>query len=744
MSRDGFFQLPLCLHFVNNLEISPETNDRLAKVGPLINSIKNWCRQLGLERHLCVDEQIIPFTGAINIKQYIKGKPCPWGIKIFVLCSQIGQTYDFLFYQGKSTPLDEENLTRFGQAASVLLHLAQSITKPGHKLFYDNYFSSYKLLNDDKAIKKEGTSEEVINTDGVVIVKWFDNRTVCLASNYVGKCVKDKVKRSDKKEAKYTTIERPEIIKDYNQSMGGVDLLDQCVHVGNHFKSCDLETEQSLIHKSKIMLSKMRKIWPYMDMDGYMNIWILKPTAGSRGIGIHICRTLAYVLRIVSERKTYKYIIQKYIERPLLIYNTKFDIRQWFLISSTSPLTIWMYKVCYLRFSSQTYNLRKLHESIHLTNNSVQCKYQNSNRDPALPEYNMWDSHKFKSYLEMIGYPNVFDEIIYPGMRQCITAAILIHQDYINTRKNSFELYGADFMLTEDFTPWLIEINSRPALHASTPITARMCPQVLEDVVKVIIDKTRNPNANTGSFELLYKEKLHQLPPLDPTGLQLQGKPLPQEFFYTPINDSSGSLQPEKLSSDIINISSTHTYMKYVSKQMKKTLENLLDIIHKERTRRQKLKTRRSYLTVQSGKIPIDLEKDSIQYVENINKVNDSIKEIQQILKPNFISDRKLQDLTATIEREELSTEKLSNKSSEVELTEICYSTPNVTKKIELNNTDTKYFLPKQTDEQLNKESAKIEEALNKINDSKSSMGYLIDFLKFLNVWGIKAAETMN
>lgn len=262
--------------------------------------------------------------------------------------------------------------------------------------------------------------------------------------------------------------------------------------------------------------------------------------------------------------------------------------------------------------------------------------------------------------------------------------------------------------------------------------------------VSVIIDKTRNPNATTGSFELLYKEKLYQLPPLDPAGLQLQGKPLTQEFFYTPLNDSSGSLQPEKLSSDIINISSTHTYMKYVSKQMKKTLENLLDIIHKERMRRQKLKTRRSYLTVQSGKIPIDLEQDSIQYVENINKVNDSIKEIQQILKPNFISDRKLQDLTSSIERDKMSTGKLSNKSSEVQLTEICYSTPNVTKKIELNNNDTKYYLPKQTDEQLSKESAKIEEALHKINNNKSSMGYLLDFLKFLNVWGIKAAETMN
>ena len=73
-------------------------------------------------------------------------------------------------------------------------------------------------------------------------------------------------------------------------------------------------------------------------------------------------------------------------------------------------------------------------------------------------------------------------------MEQAIVGTLLAAQENIVPRLNSFALYGADFMLTEDFIPWLIEINSHPCMALTTSVTKRMCPEVVEDLCKGILN----------------------------------------------------------------------------------------------------------------------------------------------------------------------------------------------------------------------------------------------------------------
>jgi tubulin monoglycylase TTLL3/8 len=53
-------------------------------------------------------------------------------------------------------------------------------------------------------------------------------------------------------------------------------------------------------------------------------------------------------------------------------------------------------------------------------------------------------------------------------MKQIVTWSLECVQDMMENRKNSHELYGYDFMIDENYIPWLIEINSSPAMDYST------------------------------------------------------------------------------------------------------------------------------------------------------------------------------------------------------------------------------------------------------------------------------------
>nr|CAH8854560.1 unnamed protein product [Trichobilharzia regenti] len=268
----------------------------------------------------------------------------------------------------------------------------------------------------------------------------------------------------------------------------------------------------------------LKKCCPQFDMDGVRNVWIVKPGAKSRGRGIVCLDRLEDILKIVQGTvflAEARYIVQKYIERPLLIYKTKFDIRQWILVTDWAPLTVWWYQDCYLRFCSQEFTLDNFSEAIHLCNNCIQHKYKNGPRSSELPDENMWTWEQFQTWLCKQGHPNIWKEKIQPSMKSAVLNALLSAQELIEPRKNCFGLYGADFLLTaDDFRPWLIEINSSPCMSPSTSVTAVYTANVLEDTLKVVLDRKYSRNSDVGRFELLYRQHFHSSSSLY-TGMEL-------------------------------------------------------------------------------------------------------------------------------------------------------------------------------------------------------------------------------
>ncbi len=143
-----------------------------------------------------------------------------------------------------------------GASGNVVLRLAQPIPKhKNYKVFFDNWFTSVPLvltlaqqgihctgtvrgnrlpgvnLMCDAELKRAGRGSfeqkmAMVRATTLYAVKWYDNRSVTLLSDYTGAHPVTEVDRWDRKQKMITKVPCPAVVKEYNKNMGGVDLLD--------------------------------------------------------------------------------------------------------------------------------------------------------------------------------------------------------------------------------------------------------------------------------------------------------------------------------------------------------------------------------------------------------------------------------------------------------------------------------------------------------------------------------------
>eukprot|EP00049_Salpingoeca_infusionum_P002302 m.55536 g.55536 ORF g.55536 m.55536 type:complete len:935 (-) comp11498_c0_seq1:358-3162(-) len=219
--------------------------------------------------------------------------------------------------------------------------------------------------------------------------------------------------------------------------------------------------------------------------------FIYKPINGARGIGIALTKNPNDI------PMTDSLLVQEYLSKPYLVDGFKFDLRLYVLLTSCSPLRIYLFRDGLVRVSTKQYKpptAKNVSEMcMHLTNFSIN---KTSDDFEDTEDYTSGSKRSYQwllSQLQAEGHDvarlerRIADIIV----KTVIVALPHVRRGYKASLRNTgverhsrcFEILGFDVFLDTKLKPYVIEVNRAPSFTCGSPLDTEIKHDVLRSAL---------------------------------------------------------------------------------------------------------------------------------------------------------------------------------------------------------------------------------------------------------------------
>jgi hypothetical protein len=202
-------------------------------------------------------------------------------------------------------------------------------------------------------------------------------------------------------------------------------------------------------------------------------VFIVKPALGRKGQNIFLSRDPLADARLKPERR---YVVQDYIQDPLLVGGYKFDLRVYVLVTSFSPLVVHVFDEGIARFSTSKYtgvgpDSDLSNAFAHLTNTSVNHSNAHVEKD-VIGKGCRWSLKQLRAHVEAehgVHWPTVWRRVTDVVLLTLLPLAQQLKASSVGN-PHCFEVFGFDVMFDRAFKAYLIEVNCSPCMDLACTI----------------------------------------------------------------------------------------------------------------------------------------------------------------------------------------------------------------------------------------------------------------------------------